>query len=141
MQLSNNFTLAELVESPTARRLKITEQFTPSQEVVQNLEQLCKHILQPLRNSLKLPVVVTSGYRCAAVNKAVGGVATSQHLKGQAADIQCPQLSNAALYEKIKSLNLPFDQLIWEYGTKKEPAWVHVSWKLPPRRMAFSIGV
>lgn len=141
MQLSKNFSLSELLESPTARRLKIAEQFTPPKSVVDNLELLCKHILQPLRDVLGLPIVVSSGYRSPIVNAKVGGVASSQHLKGMAADIQCPSLNNAALYYKIKELNLPYDQLIWEYGTSREPAWVHVSYQSNPRKMAFSIGI
>lgn len=141
MQLSPNFSLDELLESQTARRHNIAEQFSPPPEVVKNLEALCKHILQPLRDALGVSIQVSSGYRSPMTNAKVGGVPTSQHQKGQAADIQCPQLGNAALFNKIRELKLPYDQLIWEYGTKENPAWVHVSYGPKHRREAFAIGV
>jgi hypothetical protein len=75
---------------------------------------------------------VSSFYRCPALNKAVGGSATSQHVKGEAIDIQCipgTGVTNAMIYNYILK-NLEFDQLIWEFGNDKEPAWVHVSLKL-----------
>jgi zinc D-Ala-D-Ala carboxypeptidase len=138
--LSQHFSLAEMVESATARRLQIKEQFTPSPQIVNNLTLLCTNLLEPLRQKVGA-IVVTSGYRCPRVNKAVGGVVTSQHLLGQAADIYAINISKAALFETIKQSNLPFDQLIWEYGTQLEPAWVHVSFSTKPRRQILFIGV
>jgi zinc D-Ala-D-Ala carboxypeptidase len=129
-----------MVESATARRLQIKEQFTPSPQIVNNLTLLCTNLLEPLRQKVGA-IVVTSGYRCPRVNKAVGGVVTSQHLLGQAADIYAINISKAALFETIKQSNLPFDQLIWEYGTQLEPAWVHVSFSTKPRRQILFIGV
>lgn len=129
MKLSANFTLQEMLESQTARRHNITQQFRPSQTVIKNLELLCVNILQPLRDKLGTPIRISSGYRHPETNKKVGGSATSQHTQGQAADIISadPDVSNATIFETIQRLNLPFDQLIWEYGTKLNPAWVHVS--------------
>jgi zinc D-Ala-D-Ala carboxypeptidase len=72
MNLSKNFTLNELLRSDTANRLKIVEQYTPSQAVVENLRKLCINILQPLRNHLGVPIRITSGFRCKRTNKAVG---------------------------------------------------------------------
>lgn len=138
--ISQHFSLAEMVESATARRLQIQEQFTPSPQIVNNLTQLCTKLLDPLR--LKVgAIIVTSGYRCPKVNKAVGGVATSQHLLGQAADIYALNITKAELFNVIKQSQLPFDQLIWEYGTQQEPAWVHVSFSSKPRRQVLFIGV
>jgi len=130
---SKYFTLPEMLESATARRLKIAEQFNPPAEIVNNLELLCKNILDPLREKCGA-ITVTSGYRSPALNKAVKGAKSSQHMKGQAADIRGVNVSNAELFNQIQKLKLPFDQMIWEYGTDKEPSWVHVSFSPLNRR-------
>lgn len=125
------FTLAELTKSATAQRLGIKND--PSIEVTQNLNALVDNILDPLRKAYKHPIIVTSGYRCAKLNKAVGGAASSQHVKGQAADIRCvadTRAGNKKLYDLIVSLDLPFDQLINEYDYD----WVHVSFSPRHRR-------
>jgi len=113
--------------SQTAIRKKYEEQFVPPPEVVANLEMLCRLVLEPLRRECG-PLRISSGYRCHRLNKAVGGAPNSQHLVGKAADIESVSYSNALLFKKIVELGLPFDQLIWEYGTAQEPAWVHVSY-------------
>jgi hypothetical protein len=133
MNLSKNFTLAEMVESPTARRRMIQEQFNPPVNVVKSLTELCKYILQPLRDRVG-PIKVNSGYRAPRTNEAVGGAATSQHLRGEAADIEGINMTNAQLFRLIQEMELPFDQLIWEFGTEREPAWVHVSYGIRNRR-------
>ena len=127
MNYSLNFTLEELIESQAGRRLKIEEQFLPSDAVKENLKKLCIYLLQPIRDGIGKPIHINSGYRCKRVNKAVGGKTTSQHIDGKAADLQAIGFSNAELFNYIKD-NHKFDQLIWEYGTKDEPAWVHVSY-------------
>lgn len=144
MKLTENFTLEELIYSQTASSLGITEQYNPPALVVQNLKELCIHVLQPLRDRIGMPVGVNSGYRSQKTNKAVGGVNNSQHLSGEAADLRgMDGMTNAELFSVIKSSDLPFDQLIWEYGTKKEPRWVHVSYTSDraPRKMVLYIGI
>lgn len=126
MNLSKNFTLDEMLESQVARRKKIEEQFMPSDSVKENLRKLCVNVLQPLRDGVNKPIHVTSGFRCPRLNRAIGGSTTSQHREGKAADLKGVGYSNKELFEYIKK-NIKFDQLIWEYGTKDEPAWVHVS--------------
>ncbi len=138
MKLSKSFSLNEFLESQSARRYAVLEQFNPHQEVVDNLRELCVNILQPLRDVVG-PIKISSGYRSLRVNKIVGGSTNSQHLLGQAADIQLIRGSNKKLFETIIKLNLPFDQLIWEYGTKQEPAWVHVSYGPRNRRQILYI--
>ena len=130
-----------MLESQTARRKGIAEQFTPPQEVIDNLVELCTQILQPLRDAVGKPISISSGYRCAKLNKAIGGAAKSQHILGQAADIKANWMSNAELFHKIQELNLPFNQLIWELGSKEEPAWVHVSYGPRHGRQVLYIGV
>jgi len=141
MILSPHFTLAEMLESQTARRKAIAEQFTPPQEVIDNLKALCEHILEPLRVAVGKSIHINSGYRCAKLNRAVGGAKNSQHVLGQAADLKPTGMTHAQLFHKIQELNLPFDQLIWEYGTTKEPAWVHVSFGPRNRRQVLYVGV
>lgn len=124
MNLSKNFTLAEMLESGTARRLLINEQFSPPKDVVEKLEMLCKMVLQPLREHFGTAIKVNSGYRCPELNLRIGGVMTSQHLKGEAADIAIGGISTLEICEAVKKLDLDFDQCIEEYGS-----WVHISYK------------
>ena len=118
MQL--NFTIKELCASSTATRLGISN--TPSIAVSDNLMLLIVNTLQPLRNVLKKPVIISSGYRCEKLNKYIGGVANSQHCKGQAADITVVGMSIDKLFDYIKHTDIVYDQLIHE-GT-----WIHISY-------------
>ena len=123
------FTIKELCKSTTADSKGINNQ--PSKEVINNLEQLVNNVLDPLREKLGKPITVTSGYRCPQLNKLLGGSATSQHVKGQAADITIgSKNANRELFTLIKNMDLPFDQLIDE----KNFQWVHVSYTKNPRK-------
>lgn len=127
MKLSTNFELEEFLQSQTAIRKGIKEQFTPSQDVIDNLKDFCVNILEPIRNWLKSPVKISSGYRCEKLNKSIGGAKNSQHTTGEAVDIDLGRSKNLELLNWIKS-NLEFDQLLNEYPNEKgEPSWVHVS--------------
>jgi len=123
-QFTPNFSLHELLVSETAARKSFNEQFEPTPQVVENLRNLCIHVLQPLRDHLGYAVHVNSGYRCTRVNTLIGGVPSSQHLTGHAADIQDFTNGNEHLLKKIVELNLPFDQVINEFNYQ----WVHVSY-------------
>lgn len=127
MMLSRSFSLQELSKSRTA--LNRGWDNTPPQYAIENLILLCKNILQPIRDHFNLPVLVSSGYRGANVNRAEGGSVTSQHLVGQAADIEIPGVHNADVWQFIHD-NLPYDQLIAEHLKKDNPSagWVHVSY-------------
>ena len=92
MQLSSHFELNELIVSELAARRGIANDPTP--EVIDNLRRLCQSVLEPLRVKLGRPVVITSGYRCAALNSAVGGSPTSHHVLGRAADVLVPGLAH-----------------------------------------------
>lgn len=120
MNLSAHFTLAELSVSQTAARRGLDN--TVPLEVVPSLRRLVDLVLQPLRDALGRPIVVTSGYRAPAVNAAVGGAAQSAHMRGLAADIIVPGLSVRDVCREIVRLQLPFDQLIREFD-----AWTHVA--------------
>lgn len=127
MNLSPNFTLAELTRTDTG----IPN--TPTQAEIEHLRLLTERILQPLRDALGVPVSVSSGYRGERVNLAVGGTATSQHRLGQAADISARGISAPELAQRIVDLQLPFDQLIQEFGR-----WVHVSYGPRHRRQVLT---
>jgi len=128
MYISPHLRLSEVIKSPTAIRLGISNEPTP--EHLDNLKQVANQMFEPLRNHFKVPIGVNSGYRSKALNKAVKGSATSQHCKGEALDLDADVyggLTNAEIFRFIEK-NLDFDQLIWEAGTDDEPAWVHVSY-------------
>ncbi len=128
MKITENFTLEELISSDKAKALGIDNH--PNDEEINNLKCLCTHILQPLRNELGM-VNVTSAYRCKKLNTAIGGVDSSQHVYGKAVDIKTVDMNKAFHYIKE---HLPFDQLIWEYGDDKQPAWIHISYDSRHRR-------
>lgn len=136
MQLSKNFYLSEFTKSELATRKGLDN--TPDAFVIGRLKDLCEKVLQPLRDTLKQPIIVNSGYRSPDVNKAVGGSEKSQHCSGQAADIEVPGMSNKALAEFIES-NLPYDQLILEFwdGITPNSGWVHVSYKIESLRYQY----
>lgn len=124
MQLSKNFHLSELIVSQTAARHGLNNK--PNVQAQKNLDRLCDTILQPLRDALGQPIIVTSGYRSPEVNRRVGGSATSAHCYGCAADIHVPGMTSDQLMKKIHSLKLPVDQVIEEFGQ-----WVHVGIAIP----------
>jgi zinc D-Ala-D-Ala carboxypeptidase len=127
MQLTNNFSLAEMVKSDTALRHDMDN--TPGEAEIANLKTLCEKVLQPVREHFKTGVKVNSGFRHPEVNAKVGGSKTSDHCKGQAADIEIPGILNADLAVWIMD-NLEYTQLILEFYTPGVPdsGWVHVSY-------------
>lgn len=140
MKLSDHFSLEEMTKSQTGARKGIDN--TPPPEVVENLKLLCENVLEKVRIHFGRPVIVNSGYRGPKLNKAIGGVKNSQHLTGQAADIEVPGVDNSVLFCWIKD-NLVFDQVILEFHKKGIPdsGWVHVSWNSKGnRKQAITIG-
>ena len=128
MQLSKNLTLAEVTRSESAKRNGISNE--PTAEHIENFKKLANKIFQPIRSNFGVPIHISSGYRSAALNKFVKGSATSQHCTGEAIDIDMDGtgISNKQVFDFIKT-HLKFDQLIWEFGTDKNPDWVHVSYE------------
>lgn len=118
------FTIEELEHSDTATKYKIDN--TSNGETRTNLIKLIELLLDPIRTKWGKPIKVNSGYRCSKLNRMVGGVSTSQHVLGEAADITVgsPE-ENRKLFEMILSMNILFDQLILEDGGK----WIHISLK------------
>lgn len=125
MNLTKNFALQEFTFSPTANANGINN--TPSAPAVKNLKALCEHVLQPLRDALGVPVKITSGFRCAALNaKLKGSSKNSQHMTGCAADIIVPSVNLKTVYDFIKN-NFEYDQLLFEYASDGS-RWIHVSY-------------
>jgi hypothetical protein len=126
MQLSTNLSLAEVTRSETAKRRGISNMPTP--EHIENFKKLAINIFQPIREHFGKPILISSGYRSAELNKAISGSLSSQHCSGEAIDIDMDgtDITNAQIFNYIKD-NLNFDQMIWEFGTDANPDWVHVS--------------
>lgn len=122
--ISEHITYAEATVSNKAKQLGISN--TPNERELRAMKLLAEKVFEPLRKWYGKPIQVTSFFRSAKINKAIGGSATSQHSLGQAIDIDTVS-DNKKLFDYIKD-NLPFDQLIWEYGTDANPDWIHVSY-------------
>ncbi len=127
MNLTANFSLTEMVKSETALRHGMEN--TPGEAEIAALRLLCEKVLQPVRDHYGVGVKVNSGFRHPDVNAAVGGSKTSDHCRGQAADIEIPGVANADLAVWIME-NLDYTQLILEFYTPGilDSGWVHVSY-------------
>lgn len=125
--LTKNFTYEEVIKSNTAKKYKIDN--NPNEKQLENIQRLLDNLLQPLRDKIGEPIIVNSIFRSKKLNQVLKGAYNSQHLanNGAAADIECPNITNAKLFKEIKD-NFDFDQLIWEFGDIKEPNWIHVSY-------------
>lgn len=115
------FSLSEFLNSATAKRLGIDN--TPSFEIVDNLNKLADY-LDIIREKVGKPILISSGFRCPVLNKAVGGVSNSQHQKGLAADLICADMESL---EKVLRETGGFDQLIKEHCKGSKSFWYHVS--------------
>ena len=125
--ISEHVSYKEGVYSITATRLGINN--TPNDEQLDNMELVAKEVFEPLREWVGGPIKINSFFRGLPLNTAIGGSKKSQHMKGQAMDIDdnYGHATNAEMYHWIKE-NLDFDQMIWEFGNDDEPNWIHVSY-------------
>ncbi len=127
--MAKYFTITELIRSRAAEAAGIDN--TPPPEAASALTVLAEKLLDPVRELWGKPITVNSGYRCHALNKAVGGSPSSQHLRGEAADITAGSpTKNRRLFEMIAASGLDFDQLIDECGY----SWLHISYRETPNR-------
>lgn len=129
MKISEHLDLSEIIRSESAKRAGITNM--PTEEHIKNLKLLAENIFEPIRANFRVPIRISSGYRSKSLNSYIAGSMSSQHCKGEAIDIDMDGnphgITNAQVFEYIKN-NLPFDQLIWEFGNNENPDWVHVSY-------------
>jgi zinc D-Ala-D-Ala carboxypeptidase len=122
MRISKHISFEEATLSPTALRLGIYN--TPNEDVLVNMKLVAERCFEPIREFYGKPIKVNSFYRCDALNKAVKGSKTSQHVQGKAIDISTgTKIGNKLIYEWAKN-NLIFDQLINEY----DYSWIHISY-------------
>ena len=131
MRLSKNFTYEEFIRSSTAERMGIDNRPKTKEEekkVIESLRNLCLEVLQPLRDYVGAPVHINSGYRCKALNLAVGGVKNSQHSRGEAADIRIASPKQGREWAAWIEDNCRFDQMLLERN-KNGGVWLHVSCK------------
>lgn len=116
-----NFSFSELLYSNTAEQYRIKN--TPDIEKADNLLELIVYCLQPIRDKLNKPMIITSGYRCEELNNKIGGVKNSQHTKGQAVDFKVKGMTAKEVINFIVDNDFEFDQLINEHDM-----WVHISY-------------
>jgi hypothetical protein len=130
MKLSEHLDLSEVIRSESAKRKGISNM--PTAEHIENFKLLAEKVFQPIREHFRCPIHISSGYRSKELNQAVGGSLTSQHCQGEAIDIDMDGtpngVTNRMVFDYIKD-NLEFDQLIYEFGDKQNPDWVHVSYE------------
>ena len=130
MKLSNYVSLSEVTKSDTATRRGISNEPTP--EHLENLKTICTEVFDKVREHFGVPIYISSGYRSAALNKAIKGSSTSDHSLGRALDLdqdfRSNGITNMDVFKFIKD-NLEFDQLIYEFGNSKNPDWVHVGYR------------
>jgi hypothetical protein len=129
MKISQHLSLSEVTRSDSAKRHGIDN--TPTAEHLENFKLLAEKVFEPIRAHFGVPIHISSGYRSKALNAFIKGSASSQHCKGEAIDIDMDGSSNGVtnkmIFDFIKE-KLDFDQLIWEFGSDKNPDWVHVSY-------------
>jgi hypothetical protein len=128
MKISKNLSLSEVIRSESAKRLGISNM--PPPEHIENLKILAKNVFEPIREHFGVPIRVSSGYRSKELNAKIKGASlTSDHSFGRAIDIDNDgtSVTNKEIFDFIKD-NLDFKQLIFEFGTDKNPDWVHVSY-------------
>jgi zinc D-Ala-D-Ala carboxypeptidase len=144
MKLSNNFTTEEATRSTKAVQLGIDNSMTP--KILRDAEWFALNVLQPIRDRIGKPFIITSWYRSPALNKAVGGVQTSAHLSGTAIDVNIQGLTtkqaNDVILVALKDLRIQFDQVINEANKKTGATWVHLSAKRTGNRnQSFNLTV
>ena len=127
MRISDHITYREAIHSNTAKRLGIEN--IPNDVQMENMQIIAEKVFEPLRKWVGGPIKVNSFFRSPETNRAIGGVSSSQHCKGQAIDIDdvYGHKTNAEMFEFVKN-NLEFDQMIWEFGDDNNPNWLHISY-------------
>lgn len=138
--LSPHFRLSEFTRSRTAEAAGIDNRIPEA--LIPNLVTLCEAVLEPLRQHAGKPITISSGYRCLRLNALVGGVPTSQHLTGEAADLHLPSLAEGRAWFNWIATHCSYDQLLWE--RRGSTRWIHVSCRSDPsknRRKVLTVNV
>lgn len=133
--LSKHVSLAEFCHSDTAKRRGIDNTIKDPAHLA-SAKLLCEKVFEPIREHFGVPIHISSGYRSAALNRAVKGSASSQHCRAEAMDIDADRygkVTNKEIFDYIRE-HLDWDQMIWEFGNDSQPDWVHVSFKATGNR-------
>jgi len=134
--ISKYITLSQATKSITAQRYGIIN--APDADAIEKMRLLCFTIYDPVCDYFGRAIPVSSFYRNRVLNTKIGGSKTSQHMTGEAMDIDCDMISDSKITNSVVFFyimnNFKFDQLIWEFGTNKNPAWVHVSYSVGNNR-------
>jgi zinc D-Ala-D-Ala carboxypeptidase len=140
MNISEHITMREATFSPTAERLGISN--IPNTEQLNKMKDLADNVFEPLRAIIGKPIKIESFFRSPELNKAIGGAVGSQHMNGEAMDLDDDYggFTNKDLFYSIINNRIPFDQLIWEFGNGNNPDWVHVSYVKNANRNKISIA-
>jgi len=136
MRLSPHFTLRELASTGHRSLLEDNSRQAQDSTTIRSLTALCETLLEPIRVHFAAPVVIHSGYRSGALNKTIGGSKTSQHMRGEAADLHVVGVPLRDVWEWVADSGLPFGQLILEGYAAGEPSWLHISLGAPWRDSA-----
>jgi hypothetical protein len=141
MQLTEHFSLREMLFSATCQRLGMINRLDEPEVIIPRLQTLCERVLEPLRQAVGRPIRINSAYRSDCLNYVVGGVANSQHILGEAADINTPTKEICNLYYNFIKDHLEFDQLILEEHKKTNIFWLHVSYteRRPNRKQVIDL--
>lgn len=132
LNISKHVTYAEAIVSATGSRKGIDN--TPTPEALKSMNVTAEKLFEPIREHFEVPIRILSFYRCPELNKAVGGSKTSQHMTGEAMDLQMTGgVTNRQLWEWLKSSDLEFCQAIYEFGDDNEPDWIHISYSTVTR--------
>lgn len=130
LPISAHISYTEATKSPAALRLGIDNR--PDDFELENMRALASAVFEPLREHFGVPIPITSFFRSRALNTAIGGSLNSEHMYGRALDMDMDgmpgHVTNADVFHHIR-LNLPYDQLIWEFGNSQQPGWVHVGYR------------
>lgn len=138
MKLTDHFTLEEFTASDTAARLGIDN--SPSEPEIENLRRTAE-LLEKVRSIFGLPLIISSGYRCSKLNKAVGSSPKSHHVQGRAADFRVYGKTPLEVCEAIQRAKLVYDQCILEfYDPNTGDGWTHISWAAIPRIQNLTIN-
>jgi len=136
MKLSPHFSLEEFTASQTAARWGIDN--TPTESIRANLTKSAE-MMEEVRRACGHPINISSGYRCAELNRKIGGSMTSQHMTGQAVDFTARGLTPRQIIDSIVASDIDYNQLILEYENSSSGGWVHISWSEFPRRETLEI--
>ena len=138
-RISEHISYKEGTYSPTAHRLGINN--TPNEKQLEAMHNVAENCFEPLREYFGVPIKIESFFRCLALNLTLGSTSGSQHIKGQAIDIDDDygKITNREMFYWLV-FNVEYDQIIWEFGNGENPGWIHVSYREGNNRKKLTVA-